>query len=52
MARKEPISVSKETPIAQEEVKKVETAPAEMKPEAVEKKKASASKSKNGGCLV
>lgn len=52
MARREPISVSEETSIAQEEVKKVETTPEETKPEAVEKKEASAPKSKNGGCLV
>lgn len=52
MARREPISVSEETSIAQEEVKKVETTPEEIKPEAVEKKEASAPKSKNDGCLV
>lgn len=52
MARREPVSVSEETPIAQEEVKKNETVPEEAKLEAVEKKEASAPKSKNGGCLV
>ena len=52
MARREPISVSEEASIAQEEIKKVETTPEEAKPEAVEEKKAPASVNKTGGCLV